>query len=199
VIRHAIIVRMNYSERNAFNKALSLFKRNLLFCLEHQEEQSFDLMVGCNDRDREEVISASDKIVIDTFTFPLRIKKNGAVKPFEVEGFEDFHIQTRLDYDDMISPNFTKRVIEEYNAVQGNESLILSFQPIKLDLYSPEAKSMKPYHDKKCSMFLSWINPKKFIFCDSHLTMWKYADRVKHIDEGYAWLVVHEDNTLTRW
>jgi hypothetical protein len=194
--KHAIITRLNFPRNSPdYQYYLDLFKENLLHCLQTQTDKNFELWVGTNGELESELLSLP---LVNVFRFDLTHKANGAITPFEVKGFEDYDIQTRVDVDDLVSSKFVERINWEFAKSKG--TILLNFIPYKLDYDAKELYISKksPYNDTRTSMFLSMLRPRCFIYKHSHLKMWTEADSVITIPEGYCSLVIHGKNTNSR-
>jgi hypothetical protein len=112
-------------------------------------------------------------------------------------------IQTRHDCDDFMSNNYIEKIQsihEDKKKKSGEVSLIIHFQPTKLDFHTKKEYRMGKYNEKRNSMFLSLCqtNITKSIFEYKHGEMYKAAKEVIFIDEDYVKLIAHGNNTLTR-
>lgn len=203
-MKHAIITRFDFPTNDpTITNRLKIFQEQLLNSLNNQTNQNFELWVRCN-KEHEHLIKELNPR-IQTFQYKKigephpKYAKRPALEPFDTQGFENYDVLTRLDTDDSVREDFVARIQEEYNKSSGVPT-ILSFLPYRKDLKTGELYRSKknPYSNTKTTAFLSFLNPTQFIYKDSHLRMWKYADETITIPEGYAFIGIHQNNSTTR-
>jgi len=185
-MNHAVIIRMHYPECEAFYKRLELFRSVCLPSFEAQTDKDFDIVVVCNEIHKHHFDYSIHPDVRSFYGDGLRDIKSKSVAPFDYE--LPHVIQTRLDSDDFVSPDF----IETIHANQDVD--MLCFKPIKVkgkDRYRVIAP------DYKVSQFLS-VKGKGFIYKYGHRSWWKHVDTWKVIDFGYCFLSVHNGNASTK-
>jgi len=184
-MRHLVVVRFQFEEVTP--ERLDLF-RVMLESLENQSDKNFQVIVFSNP-EHDEIIQDLTFLHLEFIHWEMPRKK-GYIAPFDFPFNAD--ILTRIDCDDFVSEDF----IEYSNSRYNDESVLYAFVPNKI-YKGREYRMGKKYHEKKTPMFLSLTNPKVFIFKESHLNMWKYADRTELVF-GKAWMNVHDNNALTK-
>ena len=186
-MKHAVIIRMDYPDALDFYDRFIMFQANMLARLKRQTDQAFEIWIRCNPAHNQIFQAAGCKI----FNFHGEVKRNrfGAFQPWSVDLFKDYDIQTRVDYDDIVSLDFIEKIHSEYKPGR-----LLCFNRYKFDPWSMKTYIRKPYHEKHVGMFLSLMKGWPFIYSRSHNKMWMDAEGVKLIPHGYCWQVIHGEN-----
>jgi hypothetical protein len=203
--KHAIITRMVYEEDDPkFEERLAIYRAMCLPRLRLQKNKNFDISVLCNKKHADIFRSLG---IIPHF---LKEEFYGERMPVgtwilytpweNIEGLEKYDIQTNLDSDDLVSPDYTEKIEEEMK--KHNCKTLLSFQERLYNPHTFEEKEMrKKYHEKMPSAFYSLYQPDKtnyiYINHDSHLQMHKYAEKSIIVGEGYCWASIHGNNDST--
>ncbi len=204
-MKHVVITRLLYKEDDRLLKRLELYKKYCLDSLKKQTKTDFDIAVLCN-RDH-------SKIFKDMGIIPFHFKDNWfGQKPKKywscfrgwdnVEGLDMYDIQTSLDSDDFVAPNYLE-TIENTIDREAEGSLHVHFQPRFFNIATGEdLPQKKQYSEETGSAFYSLYQPDKtnYVYCghDSHLRIGKLMDKSILIKEGYCWIGVHDDNDSTR-
>jgi len=184
-MKHSVILRFWFDDVSG---RLGLL-RGTLQSLEEQSDRNFTVYIICKEHHAKQV---QDLTCLTLQFIHYEMPKNdmGYISPFSISHEAD--IQTRIDCDDLVDPEFIRYVNSRYN----DESVLYAFVPDKI--YKGKYYKMgKVYTEKKTPMFLSLTNPKVFIYSDSHIRMWKYADRVELV-YGMAWMNIHDNNARTK-
>lgn len=206
---HVLIIRFHYAQDDErFEWRLNYFKAMVLPRILNQTNNNFDIAIRCNPWHKEIFESLSPRI--KTFQVKnegarYKIGKRGLkyfhdfVKWDDVIGLEKYDIQTGIDSDDLIGPEFMEKVNQ---AIEGeHESVHVCFQPMLFDLRDMKTRGMRRYGPGRGSAFLSLYQPDKkdykFLYCDSHISMWKYAKKSKVIASGHCWATAHWLNEST--
>lgn len=212
---HAIIIRLHYQPGDPkFPWRLAFFQSMCLPRLLRQTDPDFEIWVRCHPAHTELVAALHPRIrpfqgsaEEDYYVIPAAARQPEgpghypeALHPV----IPRFHIQTRLDSDDLVSRHFVARIKKEV-AASPAEPLLVSFQPYKLDLWSLTRYRMKRrYHANLTSMFLALYQPNiegenyRQIYDFNHCTIWKDFPRVVTVREGYCDLVIHGENSVTK-
>lgn len=206
---HIIIIRFHYREDDPrFGWRLSYFKAMVLPRILNQTDKNFDIGIRCNPAHAEIFKKLSDKIIpFRTKNDSARYKtgKNGK-KYFEdfvqwedVIGLKKYNIQSGLDSDDLIGPRYIEVI---HSALEdAAEATHISFQPRTFNIKTLETRPMMRYHARRGSAFLSLYQPDKtnykFIYCGSHISMWKNAKKSITLPQGHCWATIHRINEST--
>jgi hypothetical protein len=173
----------------------------------NQTVKDFDICIWCNPEHDELFKKLSPRIKvfhskIDTVKYKKRLNGRTYYYDFiqfeDLEGLQKYDIQTGIDSDDLMGPNYMRSVEKQ---MQGGGSIHLSFQPQTFNLKTFQVKPMMQYHHRRGSAFLSLYQPDKtnykFLYCDSHISMWKYAKKRVTLPVGHCWATIHEINEST--
>jgi hypothetical protein len=203
--KHAIVIRLDYPDCEAFEWRSAFFRSVVLPRLLRQTDQKFDIVIRCNPIHKERIEVLSDKISTFHHDSPTKYGTGlGHIKTGSnsIPAFDfklDYPIQTRIDSDDLVSFDFVEKIHKEFEGKK--EDTLLHFQPMKFDLYG-----LKTYHVgikssvEHMSPFISLYQPneiKYFIYQFGHTKIGKHFKNVVFIDEGYCWLTVHHNNAST--
>jgi len=206
---HCLVIRFHYEKDDPrFDWRFSYFKAMVLPRILNQTVKNFDIAIWCNPYHDELFKSLSPRIKVfhakvDSVQYKtLRGKKYyyDFVKWEDLEGLEKYDIQSGIDSDDLIEPNYIE--IIEMHLFNATIPTHLCFQPKTFNLKTLRVKPMMNYHLKRGSAFFSLYQPDKdrnykFIYCDSHISMWKYAKRSIVIPAGHCWATIHNLNEST--
>jgi len=180
-MRHGIIIRFRYEREDPrFRWRLSLFEAMVAPRFEKQTNQDFELWILCKAH-HEEIFKARGYHTAPT-----------------LEALPRFDIQTRHDNDDFVSQEYVK-IIQDEVEKRKNSSFLISFVPVKLDLWTLKRYECGHYGPERPSMFLSLYIPPQVeeyesIFKLRHGEMWKLYPTVVTIPRGECELVCHGDN-----
>lgn len=213
---HALIIRFHYEKGDPrYAWRFAYFQSMVLPRILNQTVKDFDIYVRCNPWQVDDVKELDPRIkILMVERERVDYKTHGGKKYFvdfipwkQVLGMKKYEIQSGLDSDDLIAPDYMQTVreyIEEYkNVGKPKSSVHVSFQPQIFDL---KTLSVRPigttYTPTKGSAFLSLYQPEKtepyrFIYEESHLKMWKFADHSVVVQEGQCWATVHRVNEST--
>jgi hypothetical protein len=187
-MRHCFYIRHNYTDHAMFLKRAALMRETIIPSLAWQfiGGQSFDIqvLVGCE----------AHRIVIESLfnSYGLRVL---CVRKFEFTGYD---IQTRVDSDDILFPDFTRTIEGCYDG----QARVVTFQMKKFAWDTGETYiygNGAEYHAGRCSMFSSLLCPPEGvnIFSRKHGSLGELAP-VTVIGADLCRLVVHNNNSLTR-
>lgn len=204
-----LIIRFHYQEADLrFDWRFDYFKAMVLPRILKQTDQNFDIGIRCNPKHDELFKALSPKIkTFHTKNDDARYKvgRNGK-KYFEdfvawvdVVGLEKYDIQTGIDSDDLMGPNYIKMVNE---AMAGQkEATHACFQPELFDLKTLTTKPMMRYYEIRGSAFMALYQPDKtnyrFLYERSHISLFKFAKRSIILPKGHCWATAHWINEST--
>jgi hypothetical protein len=187
-ISHCIVSRANFSDRNLLIKYLEVCKIVLLPSLKAQTCKNFKWLIVTNEKD----VSFLQK-EIDFPFFPIIGNSNF----IEYANSNLINIQTRHDIDDFMSNDYVEVIQKTYlSKIKLHSSFLIQAQPTKLLYPEWNESKMKPYHSKRCSMFLSLcqLDVKNHIFERKHGQMYEITQNVITLPEGYVKWVIHGNN-----
>lgn len=187
-MKHTILTRMRFEDKDLMKKYLELTKKILVPSLKAQTCQNFEWLIMIRKEDEDFLRSEID------FPF-ITILNDQQQRDYSVAN--NVVIQTRHDCDDLMFPNYIEKIQEMYNQnIETYNTFLVQSQPTQLMYHSGTVNKIGPYHDKRTSMHLSLCQREvKFNIHDhGHGQMWKIADKVFNIGEGYTQWVIHGDN-----
>ena len=205
---HVLIIRFHYNEDDPrFEWRLAYFKAMVFPRILKQTYKDFDIAIWCNPKHDEIFKALSPRIKvfhskIDTVKY--KPGRNGKryyydfVQFEDLEGLEKYDIQTGIDSDDLMGPNYMKI---SAMVMKGEHSIHASFQPMSFNMKTLQVKPMMRYHARRGSAFLSIYQPDKtrykFLYCDSHIGMWKHAKKSIALPAGHCYATIHDINEST--
>ena len=187
-MKHIILSRMRFSDKELLDKYLIVTKDILIPCLKSQTNKNFiwGLIIF---EEHEEYVK--NYLGLDFMSFLNIDEVASYVKD------NDINIQTRHDMDDYMSSNYIEKIqnVYEDNIKKWNIFLIQS-QPVRLDYHTKEEFKMGEYTNVRNSMFLSLCqsNVKHHIFERQHGQMYEITDNIISLPEGYTKWVIHGNN-----
>lgn len=177
------------------------YKKEVLPRILNQTIQDFDICIWCEDWHADLFKALSPKIKIFKATYEKRDSTYFIDYTLweNVIGLEKYNVQVGLDSDDLIEPNFIEKVISLCN---GDKTIQISFQPIKLNIKTGEKYHMRIYNEKQGSPIFAFYQPVidnnfKFAYHTSHLRMPLIADKTICVPEGYCCMSIHDLNDST--
>lgn len=213
-MNHIVIIRFHYEENDPrWPWRFQYFKEQVLPRLLNQTNQDFDIGIRCNRWQIPFFMELSDKII------PFYVKNEKAqyrpiggkmyffdfAKWEDVVGLKQYDIQSGLDSDDLVSPNYiqkTKDSISEFALKHPGKSFHLSFQP---EIHNVKTYETYPigvkYSPRVGSAFFAIYQPKKekyiFAYQYSHMKLGQVMDFSITLPAGSCWASVHELNEST--
>lgn len=210
---HVLIIRFHYEENDPrFWWRLAYFKAMVWPRIEAQENKDFDIAVRCNPWQDKFFKEISERIIcFRVRNEAARYKtstKNGKTyfedfAPWEdVEGLREYDIQSGLDSDDLITPDYMALVRANVQEFRGSGIVHVHFQPQLFRLSTLRIMPMAKYGPTRGSAFLSLYQPKgqqpyHFIYERSHIVMPRIAEKTIFIPAGHAWASAHDVNEST--
>jgi len=187
-MKHIIVIRMRFKDKELFKKYLSVSKEILAPCLKSQTNKNFEIAL---------LIFKDDEDFVKEY---LDIDFVGFQNPadfYEYSINENFNIQTRHDMDDYMSPDYVEKIQEEYDKnIKIYDNFLVQSQPVKMIYQTKEETKMGKYHDRRNSMFLSLCQKyvTNHIFERQHGFMYEITDNIISLPEGYTKWVIHGEN-----
>ena len=113
-----------------------------------------------------------------------------------------YDIEIRLDYDDIVTPNFITDIVEQYHA-RSEETFIVSYQPTIVDVATGDHYRHPSKYSEDCpSMCMALIQKgeKNFGVYDRPHNKMKQEIGCPVVvrPEGFFYLQVHGENTLSK-
>jgi len=205
---HVLIIRFHYEKNDPrFDWRLAYFKAMVLPRILSQSYKNFDIAIWCNPEHDEIFKALSSRIKvfhskIDTVKYKERANGKKYYYDFvqfeDLEGLEKYDIQTGIDSDDLMGEHYMRNIAM---IMKGKVSIHISYQPKTFNIKTFAVKPMMQYHHRRGSAFLSLYQPDKknykFLYCDSHIGMWKYAQKRITLPAGHCWATIHYLNEST--
>ena len=198
----AIITRFHYEDDAEFEKRFAFYCKRVLPTVLAQTDQNFDIAVWCEPRHANRFAQLSPKMKPFTATY----EKRGG--PFfadftdweNVSGLKQYEIQVGLDSDDVIAPDYIETI---HRLCRGERSILVTFNPLIYDIRLQRYGMIGGYGEKRASAFFALYYPglRKFYFayCDSHLRLGAYVDKVIIGPDMKCCALVHGMNDSTGW
>lgn len=207
--KHAVIIRFHYQENDPrFEWRFAYFKAMVLPRILNQSVSHFDIAIWCNEWHEERFEKLSNRIVtFRTKEDPTRRKGIYFVDfaPWnEVRGIPKYEIQSGLDSDDLITPDYIETIEKTIAEKSGGKPMHLSFQPLIFSTQKLGTQSIGiTYHPKKGSAFFSIYQPAgtepyRFAYENSHLKLWKFFPKSITLPKGKCWATAHNLNESTK-
>ncbi len=188
-MKHLIIVRFFYNDKDLFIRRANLMKQTVIECLKKQTTQDFILCI-MTDKDSvsqlKEILDY-EFISFDDYTELLTFCKNNEVK-----------IQTRHDSDDLMSDDYLEFIQSEYEINKNlYSSFLLHFNWQKIDFETGRIGDRSNFIDDSfisgfCS--LCEFPVKNTVYARSHPEMGKIVEKTYTYDIGYVFYTQHPDN-----
>jgi hypothetical protein len=191
-MKHYIITRINFKDLDLLDKYLRVTKEVLIPCLKAQTVKDFTLAIITN--------AETVDYLREQLDFPFVPFYGTSVHSHMIE--EGVNIQTRHDCDDFMSKNYVETIQKNYyESYLKYDSFIIQSQPVKLIYDTGEEKNLPPYHERRCSMFLSLCQREvtRHVFERKHGQMYEISQKVLTLPVGHTKWVIHGNNlTLVR-
>lgn len=187
-MKHSIISRINFSDLSLLKKYLKITKEILIPQLQSQTSKNFEWLIITN--------AETQEILKSELDFPYT-PIYGNAKLFEYLISNNINIQTRHDCDDYMSSKYVETIQHEYlKNYKKFKCFLIQAQPTKYLFKTGAEVSMSPYHNQRCSMFLSICQDKvqHHIFERPHGQMYEVTKNIITLPEGYTKWVIHENN-----
>jgi hypothetical protein len=203
-MKMGIIIRLHYQPDDPrWPWRLAFFQSMCLPLLLRQKDSDFEIWVRCHP-EHEEALRALHPRVNAFQGYQEAEDYFFAETAQEGKRCPRFHIQVRIDADDLAMPGFTAKIRETIQAQAQGEPMVVHFQPQKLDLWRMRVYAIgnpkHRYHRKSVSQFMALYQPSlkedyRRIYEFNHRHIWETFPRVVTIQEGYCYLVVHGEQT----
>jgi len=187
-MKHIIVSRMNFTDRDLLNKYLSITQAVLIPALKSQIQKNFTWVLITNIQDESYLREKLD------FPFDAVYGNSGFI---EYVKLHKPNIQTRHDCDDWMSSAYVDTIQSKYSQnIKKFECFIIHAQPTMFDFWKKTNTHLSKYHNTRCSMFLSLcqntvihhVNERK------HGQMYELTKNIILLPEGYCKWVIHGNN-----
>ena len=187
-MKHTILTRMRFDDKDLMRNYLILTKNVLVPSLKSQINQNFTWILMIRKEDEDFLKSEIEYPFITVLNDTEHIK-------YVTDNNVD--IQTRHDCDDFMFPGYIDEIQKKYiENIDNYDTFIIHSQPTKLIYNTGEVRKISTYTDNRTSMHLSLCQrfPKYHIHERKHGQMWEISDKVIMIGEGYTQWVIHDNN-----
>lgn len=187
-MKHLLVSRANFSDQVLLKKYLNVSKTVLIPSLKSQTCSNFTWAIITNPE--------SLKTLEESIDFPF-VPIFGPSSFPEYAVLNEFNIQTRHDIDDFMADEYIEKIQKKYKStVKHHSSFLIQAQPSKLFYSTSLEVKMKPYHSKRCSMFLSLCQSdvKNHILERKHGQMYEITEHVVSLGDNYVKWVIHGNN-----
>ena len=210
----AFIIRFHYEKDDPrFEWRYKYFINEVLPRIKAQTEQDFDICIRCNSWHKELFESLGLKTFhveneVVSYKQGPRLKYFHDFVPFErTVGLDKYDVQMGLDSDDLIEPGYVETLM---NAIRKqvkqtpDKTIHVCFQPKTVNIRDGKriVKPMLKYTPTRGSAFMGLYQPDKgdnykFVYCESHMTLWKHSDTSIVLPDGYCYATIHDINEST--
>lgn len=195
-MKHAIITRLIYEDKNLFAHRVQLMSDILIPCLNNQINRDFTLIVMVLDEDVE--------YLKQHLNYPfINFSDYADLRKFCVEN--KVRIQTRHDSDDWMSHKYVLKIQEEYERLKDNphNMFLLQFYPEKINYRTGQLISALSYRRDFNSGFLTLCQSgdvSKIVYEKSHTEMHKITGTAAVYSYGFGWVkyYIHGANDSLR-
>lgn len=210
----AFIIRFHYEKDDPrFEWRLEYFKKEVLPRIKAQTVDDFDVCIRCNPWHEHifQELGLKTFRVVDEF---VKYKQGPRLAyfhdfvPFDrTVGLEKYDIQMGLDSDDLIEDDYVETLENTIKAKAREfpgKTIHVCFQPQTVNIRDGKriVKAMRRYTPTRGSAFMGLYQPDKgdnykFVYCESHMTLWKHADVSFVLPYGYCYATIHDLNEST--
>jgi len=191
-MKHLLITRLWFDNKNLMDKYIDVSVKTFIPAMKSQTCKDFELGILIRN---EHVDYVKEKIGIDFTAF------TGGIAQFRGEVIKNkYNIQSRVDFDDWVSPDYIEKIQKIYNEnIEKYKNFVIHAQPEMMDWPSKRMTKVADYHDKRVSMFstLCQRDPILPVYNKSHGQMYKFGEKVFKLPDGMAKWVQHPD-TVTK-
>lgn len=208
-MKHIVVTRFYYADKNIMMNRLSIMKNILVPCLQKQTNQNFKWAIWCNPEHvwvlRKELDYPFELVLLGEDEMDCLSKRCNIPKLPEKSHYslyikdEGVNIQTNHDSDDWMSDNYID-VIQSYykRYIQDHNKFLLYAQHDRY-IYDTEERLPMPFrgNDKLTTAMLSLCmveNDGTSIFSARHNKMWKHVDKVVELPDGMVSYTIHDWN-----
>lgn len=187
-MKHLIITRLKYREKDLLKIRLDLLTKILIPCLKNQTNKNFELCIMMYDEDVELAKSIIDYNFITFEDYTI-------LKKYTIDN--NINIQTRHDSDDFMSEYYIDKIQSEYNLfINSNDIFLLQFQPEKINFFTNEIYPIPLYTNTCISGFVTLCqkNVKYIVYERSHITMHEITPNIYTYPKGYVKYYIHNNN-----
>jgi|688.fasta_scaffold78491_3 hypothetical protein len=190
-MKHIVITRVNFSNDEKFNNYFEVMKKHYIPSLNNQTNKNFILGLNVNPKHYQQIRDLIHKdIEIVTFN---NVKED--YRDYVINN--NINVQTRHDCDDYMVPdyiNFIQKTIEDHKSKM--DSMILTFQPTKLDYITGKEFIHERDYSKVCSMFSTLYQEKVVngIHDVMHDHLRRLTRNILYFNNNYVKLLIHNNN-----
>ena len=199
-LKIAFIIRFHYKKDDErFDWRFKFFKEEVLPRINSQSFKDFDVCVWCNSWHK----GLFEELGVKTFHATYEKKDTKHFTDFtnweNVHGLEKYDVQIGLDSDDLVEPTLVETTVSLLQNKKGN--VLISFQPIKIDIKSKKKYKMRNYKKtKRCSPCFAILQTDKtdyrFAYYRSHFKMnFDKWDEVLYVDNQVAMAIHHQNDS----
>ncbi len=206
---HIVLTRLHYRDNDPmFDARLATYRVLTLPRLLDQEDKDFDIGVICNPAHAKIIENIHPRVqAITTTKFGTKNKKgyySHSIHFKDIKGMKKYDIQTSIDSDDLVSPQFTAIIQEEiFRATRERDiSTHIHFNLNLFNLKTLEEQPIKRrYSNQLGSAFYSLYQPdkKNYIFINQveHTRMPLLATQSIFIKDIHCHATIHDWNDST--
>ena len=191
-MKHLLITRLWFDNKNLMDRYIAVSVKTFIPAMKSQTCKDFELGILIRS---EHVEYVKKRIGIDFTAF------TGGIAEFRNEVLKNkYNIQSRVDFDDWVSPDYIEKTQKIYNDnITKYKNFVVHAQPEMMDWPSKRMVKVGLYHEKRVSMFSSLCqrDPVNPVYKGSHGQMYKMAEKVFKLPNGMAKWVQHPD-TVTK-
>jgi hypothetical protein len=187
-LNHIIISRASFEDKELLRKYLKITREVLVPGIKSQVNKNFTWAMLIK---KEDINFVRDYLEIDFLHFTSNKDFFSYVKE------KNINIQTRHDLDDFMSKDYVQIIQETYlKNIDRYDQFLIQAQPVLLDYLTGLEVEMKPYTEKRTSMFLSLCqkNAAHHIHECNHTRMNEIVPQVITLPQGYTKWVIHGEN-----
>lgn len=188
ILKHIIITRLMYRDKELLKIRTKLLKDILIPCLESQTNQNFTFCIMMHSED---ISFVKDIINYDFITF----NNYDNLRQYVIK--ENFQIQTRHDSDDYMSEIYVDTIQNKCKSISNTEDIsLIQFQPDKINYQTKEKMYMPLYDNTIISGFVTLYQKevKLIIYEKSHTTLFELTSNIHTFPSGYVIYYIHGNN-----
>ena len=195
MVKHAIVTRMTYRDKDKLRQRLPFTQQYLVESLRNQTVQRFEWVIVVMPGD-EEFIRKELDYPCTPIPHPIR-SPHGAtpIHSYLVDGH--YRIQTRVDSDDWLSPDCVSMLKKQSAKYATSFSrFLIHLQPVKYNHFTHRLYPMSTYRAPSVSSFLTLCQrvPDCHVLSYPHHQMHQLTHNIVMIGPGYARYVMHDSN-----
>ena len=184
-MKHAVISRCRFKNRELMDKYLAVSKEYLVPQLQKQKAE-FDWFIMGDPGSREYIASRLK------YKFEIIQDKEELCRIMWC-----YNIQTRHDIDDWMSDSYIAQIQEMYNSLSTKlDRFVIHAQPVQLNILNNREYEMRQYRSNNTSMFVSLCQkePERTIFDKRHNQMWRLGEKTFKMKGTPVKWIIHGNN-----